>query len=268
MDRLHTELQRLYRPPAPAGGHPLLTSDGHTRALVLELAHPPDWVALAAVWAGVQDDLELPTPALAVSGVDGGQLWLALVDPVPATEAHRFLQALARRYLPEVPAARLRCWPTPPVDPSGPRHAEPVPTDQGGRWSAFVAPGLAPLFENDPWLDTPPNPEAQADLLARLRPASPAAWRLAWARLQPFASAVATEAAPAPDAPPLVEPIADLWAGAEAGAATSANGSPSLGVHTDPRQFLLALMNAPHVPLPLRLEAAKTLLAHRPDTPA
>ncbi|NIC42866.1 hypothetical protein [Aquabacterium sp. A08] len=253
MDRLPTELQRLYLTPAPADGQPLLTPDGRTRALVLELARPPDWTALAALWAAVQDDLELPAPALAVSGVDGGQLWLALADPVPAAEAHRFLQALVRRYLPEAPAARLRCWPTPPDGPNGLRHAAPVPADQGGRWSAFVAPGLAPMFADDPWLDTPPNPEAQADLLARLRPAAPAAWRQAWARLHPAPET----AVPAPTQAPQTAPTADLWTEAPL------DGEPSLGVHTDPRAFLLAVMNAPHVPLPWRLEAAKTLLAHR-----
>ena len=56
MTRLHAEFQRLYLLPVEAHA----THSDHTRALVLELARPADWGQLAAVWRGVQADLELP----------------------------------------------------------------------------------------------------------------------------------------------------------------------------------------------------------------
>ena len=88
MNRLMSEWNRLYLLPgealaaegidldaAQAG---LVDPRGRVRALVLELARPAAWEPLATVWRGVQADLELPAPAIAVSGVDGYQLWSAV----------------------------------------------------------------------------------------------------------------------------------------------------------------------------------------------
>ena len=57
--------------------------------MVLELTGPADWDVLSAVWRGVQADLELPAPAIAVSGTDGLQLWFSLEAPVPAAQLSR-----------------------------------------------------------------------------------------------------------------------------------------------------------------------------------
>lgn len=243
MDRLHTELQRLYL----ADGHRLLTPEGHTRALVLELAQPPDWTALAAVWAFVQDDLELPAPALAVSGGDGGQLWFAVGTAVPARAAHDFLNGLVQRCLPGWPPARVRCWPSLGEPSTAARHTPPVPDQIAatGHWSAFVAPGLASLFGDTPWLDTPPSPDAQADLLARLRPMPLAEFEQARQRLAPTLAAPVDAPPPAPTGAPLAP-------------------APVGHAPLTPQQFLLAVMNDPSVPLPLRLDAAKALLPHGP----
>ena len=149
MNRLQTELQRLY-PPADEGG---------VRAMVLELARPATWELLSKVWQGVQADLELPAPAIAVSGIDSYQLWFSLSEPVPAAEATAFLEALRKRYLGDVAPDRIALNPTvtgPPVE------ARP------GHWSAFLAPDLAALFAGEPWLDLPPGLDAQAELLSRL----------------------------------------------------------------------------------------------------
>jgi hypothetical protein len=97
----------------------------------------------------------------------------------------------------------------------------------GERWSAFVAPDLAPLFAETPWLDLPPGDDGQAQLLEALKPVPPAALAAAEAALAP--AAVAAPAAPAPG---------------------------------DPVAFLLRVMQDEAAPLALRVDAAKALLPH------
>jgi hypothetical protein len=135
MNRLDTELHRLY--PAPA-------APGQVRAMVLELARPASWEALSRVWQGVQAELELPAPAIAVSGVDGYQLWFSLAHAVPAAEAANFLEQLRRRYLADIAPERLALH---------------------------------------PWLDLPPGLDQQAELLSRLTSIKPAELGRALARL-------------------------------------------------------------------------------------
>ncbi len=224
MTRLQTELERLYL-AAPAS---LADAQGRVRALVLEAVQPASWDRLSAVWQGVQAELELPAPAIAVSGTDGVQLWFSLEAPVAAAQGHAFLDALRRRWLADLAPARVRLLP----DPAAPlRHAAHVPAllaeDQ---WSAFVAPDLAAVFADTPWLDVEPGEDGQAALLHGLHPIKPAA----------FAEALAHLRAPAQDAP------------------APAPASPAHA--DDPRAFLLRVMNDETVDLALRIEAAKALL--------
>lgn len=293
MNRLETELQRLYA-AAPAGAveaavpgvegdahvaagqadlaGPLLTADGQARALVLELARPADWALLSRVWQGVQAELGWPAPAIAVSGRDGLQLWFSLVQPLPAAQGQALLQALRERFLPGVREQRVSCWPMPAGPDGGPQQAPRVPAPQqaDGPWSAFVAPDLAPMFADEPWLDLPPNPDGQAELLARLKSLPPAELAQGLAQLQPVAVANAAAAEEAGGPSP--------WAGAPdtraAAVPTVSPAPPALGPDglgdgpwTDPQAFLLAVMNHREVGLSLRIEAAKALLAHRAPPP-
>ena len=249
MNSLQAEWDRLYRAAAAsaaraqADGGGLFSEDGSVRALVLELARPADWDTLAALWRGVQADFGLPAPAIAVSGVDGFQLWFSLAEAVSARQAQDFLQALCQHYLPTVAATRLRLWPAP--DGRQPEHAAPVPCQIGdsGHWSAFVAPDLAAIFSDEPWLDVSPSTEAQASVLARLHPIKPAAFAAACSRLRPAALALAVQ-----------HPAAT--AAAPAGAA-----APSGDL--DPQRFLQDVLNDPGVALDLRIAAAQALLAGR-----
>lgn len=217
MNRLQAELQRLYAHGSHAPGR--TGADGRVRAMVLELARPASWDRLAAVWRGVQADLELPAPAIAVTGSEGYQLWFSLAEPVAADRAAAFLESLRRRYLGDVARDRIA------LQPSVLPPAEAAP----GHWSAFVAPDLAAVFADEPWLDLPPGPDAQADLLARLGSMKPGA----------LERALGDPAAQPVDAPPAPAPAAD---------------------GQDPRSFLLAVMNDRAVDLRLRIEAAKALL--------
>ena len=113
MNRLELELQRLYLPAAPAGPtgngqpHRLVDASGAVRALVLALARPADWAALAEVWKGVQTDLDLPAPAISVSGTDALRLWFSLAQ-AHAGGAGRCGAGRCASTLPERPGAGAR----------------------------------------------------------------------------------------------------------------------------------------------------------------
>lgn len=259
MNRLQTELFRLFlptdaAPDAPADAASLGDVQGRVRVLVLEIGRPSDWAPIAQVWAGVQADLGLPAPAIAVNGTDAYQLWFSLGEPVALPAGHTFIQALGHRYLPDVAAHRWRCLPglpstspdssAPGASVSSTRAHPPAAFVLPGtpvaaeRWSAFLAPDLAPLFAETPWLDLSPAEDGQAQLLAGLSSISPAAFAAALLRLaqtSPTAQQVRTAASP-PATPP--------WT----------DGSP--------QRFLLDVMNDATAPLALRVEAAKALLPY------
>ncbi|MDY0743777.1 hypothetical protein SNE35_04640 [Paucibacter sp. R3-3] len=211
---LQAQWQRLFR----------TEGEGRTRAARLELARPADWDALGALWRGVQADLGLPAPAIAVNGVDGYQLWFSFATPQPLDEIAAFLDALRQRWLAGIAEARFSTSLRP--------DEEELPPRQTGdeQWFAFVAPDLAPVFAETPWLDLTPNPEGQAELLSRLASIADADFRRA---MQDLAPAPTTSAAPA-------------------GKATE----------SDPLAFLSRVMNDTAAPLALRIEAAKALLPY------
>ena len=219
--RLQAERARLYR----------AEPDGRVRALVLALARPADWAVLGRMWQGVQAELGWPAPGIAVSGTDACQLWFSLAEPVTPAEAHALLAHLRARYLADVPAHRVTLWPSADGAQLAPTVPAPHPERDGGEvWSAYVAPDLAPVFAETPWLDIPPRAEGQAELLSRLTPISAAEYQAA----RPVA-------APAPAAGPTL--------------------SGEAPVFDDPRAFLRHVMNDAGVDMALRIEAARALLA-------
>jgi hypothetical protein len=242
MTRLPSELHRLYLMDAPARQDTdpqqptLCDAQGCVRAMVLSLGQPADWRALSAVWQGVQIDLGLPAPAIAVSGTDAYQLWFSLAEPLLVAQAIEFLTALSAHYLRDIAPERIALMPsfsaqTPPQIQHAPLvPAEQAPSDQ---WSAFVAPDLAPVFAQTPWLDIPPNLDGQADLLASLSSIPLGDLQRALVRL-----------------------------GASAPASLVAAPRPKAATSADPRGFLLEVMNNDAVALALRIEAAKALLPY------
>jgi hypothetical protein len=254
MNRLQTELSRLYLPPGVAQAQeakaPLSTLVGPSntvRAMVMELTRPPSWELLSRVWQGVQSELELPAPAIAVSGTDALQLWFSLEEPVAVPGAHAFLERLRQRFLPDVEGNRVRLMPTVDAMAQGlPVHAGLVPAlhEQTGNWSAFVAPDLAPVFAESPWLDIPPSEEGQASLLRGIAVTTPGEFAAACRQLGAAVPSVpAIAAAPAGDGDPMAFRPAVVAPDGDA-----------------PRQFLLRVMNDDTVALALRIEAAKALL--------
>jgi hypothetical protein len=274
LTRLQLELRRLFLPPAPGavaqdtapGDLPLIDAQGQVRALVLALAGPADWALLSRVWQGVQAELEWPAPAIAVAGSDGYQLWFSFTEPMPAPRGQALLDALRRHYLGDIKASRVGLLPV--VDAASPLqavHGRPVPAPLPGstHWSAFVSPDLAPVFADEPWLDSAPNPVGQADLLSRLNSIPTADVQRVLNLLQPAAAAGPAATAPAA--------TASRGAGAEADRAASSLAAsppdrpPPAGAGRDPKRFLLEVMNDASVPLGLRIDAAKALLPYPDD---
>ena len=253
MSTLQSELDRLYSPRPERAESGLMAPDGRVRALVLALARPADWTLLSTLWRGVQNDLNLPAPAIAVSGIDAYQLWFSLAEPVSVAQAQAFLNPLRSRYLSMVAPERLSMWPS--VDGSSPReiqHAPWVPALQQatGRWSAFVAPDLAAIFSEEPWLDLPPNPEAQAKVLAQIECIKPADFEAALEQLSPDLGAEASVLTSADQGPRISQ------------ANRMTRVPPSQGNRSEPKDFLLRVMNDEGIELHWRIEAAKALLPY------
>ncbi len=252
MDRMHSQWSRLYLPhPADgqstdAGEPGLIDFSGPVRAMILEIAGPADWNAVSRVWKGVQVDLELPAPAIAVSGIDGYQLWFSVSEPLPVARAGAFLEALRTRYLSDIERERIRLYPA--ANAAAPTHTIRVPAQQvrADRWSAFVAHDLAPMFAETPWLDIPPGADGQADILCRLESIQPADFSRALARPGSLTPALA------------VPGTRDGQACADQGRMNAA--VVDRAVCSDPKRFLLGVMNDETVELALRIEAAKALL--------
>lgn len=224
MNRLHTELQRLYLCgsfPTDGSAPALFDAQGQVRALVVEVAQSVAWERIANFWHQVQEYGGLPPMALAVSGGNGYQLWFSLA----------VLQHLRQHYWADATPTQLRTWPTPAQE-----HTRLVPAVQSGRgyWSAFIVPGLGSMFAEEPWLEREPGSDAQADLLQALQSISPLAWQQMLQRCQVLPAVGRSAAAIAPSSP----------------------------TGLDPHHFLHRVMNDAAVPLPLRIEAAKALLPY------
>ena len=255
MNKLQSELNRLYLPrpmeraETDVPSSALMDPSDRVRAMVMELTRPPSWEALSRVWHGVQTELELPAPAIAVSGIDGLQLWFSLAEPIAVARAHAFLECLRQRFLAEIESTRVRLMPVPDASAiRQERHARLVPAlqEHTGNWSAFLAPDLVPIFADTPWLDIAPNEEGQAALLRGIEVTKQAVFEAALEKLGPtmHPSQSIVEVAASVD-----EPLT--------------HGRPEAAcADGDPKRFLLHIMNDGNVALALRIEAAKALLRH------
>ncbi|HJW27433.1 MAG TPA: hypothetical protein VJ576_21250 [Rhodocyclaceae bacterium] len=243
MNRLFSELRRLYfLPLQPWHGEglpaaiDLIGADDRVRTLAIDFVKASDWEAAAALCQGVQEDLELPAPAVSVSGESGYRVWFSLAEPVPADEARSFLECLVRRYLADLPPGHGRLH---PAASSGPDRLGLAPAldPATGKWSAFIDPAMGSMFVHESGLEMAPNPDRQADLLAQFESIEAADFRRALGLLRPPAE-------PAGGGPNVAAP---LGVG---------------GGFTDPQDFLLAVMNDPAASAGDRIEAAKALLPY------
>jgi hypothetical protein len=277
MNRLHSELQRLFGPrsnvlaAADERGAVAFAPAQPVCAMVMALTSSPTWKELGQVWRGVQSELGLPAPAIAVAGAGGLQLWFSLAEPVAAPRALAFLDALRVRFLPDVEAGRVRCRPYwGPLLPSTPKavpdvvpgNLQTIPAllDETGRWSAFVASDLVAVFEDTPWLDGEPSEEGQSALLRGLAVMERSAFERACLQLglPPEFQGTGTE---------VVDPITAVARGLDSTLLPSPTAAAA-AAEADPRRFLLQVMNDSTVALALRVEAAKALLQHPAQHPS
>ena len=234
---------------AQAGG------EGGVRVLAVDFMRSRDWPHVAAFLQALQDDLELPAPALAVRAHAGYAVWMSLAQPLALADAAAFLEAVRDRYLAELPPAAVTLRPGGAAD-GGQAWLPLLPARHAvsGHWSAFIDPGLGALFADEPWLEMAPNMGQQADILAPLGSVDAAALARAVEILAASAVRCAEgerKAATLANTPADASPV-----GARRKTATLALG----GGFADPADFLLALMNDPSASARQRIAAAKALL--------
>lgn len=222
MDKLSAELQRLHFLPEQQ-------PDSQQQALGIAFRRAVDWESAALLWRAVQDELDLPAPAVSVDG-QGYLLWFSLAEPVDAQQARRFLDGLQARYLADLPASRLQFGLADALPPCQLADTE--------RWAAFIDPGMGSMFIADPWLEMAPNRNQQADLLAAFESIRTTDLARALTLLYPAAGDGSTAAD------------------------TSAAVLTLQGPFADPKQFLLAVMNDPKASPEQRIAAAKALLPY------
>jgi hypothetical protein len=172
----------------------LVSAAGLTRALVLHFDGAPagkgeqQWEALCAIANAVQHQLNLPAPAVSISGLKGYALWLSLATPVPVAQAHRFAALLRLAYAPDAP-----CDGNPTVE-----ALPPCLNRLSGKWAAFIHPGMGSSFADEPGLDMAPPVAAQTGFLESLKSMTAAQFAQALDALEHSHGEATPASAPAP----------------------------------------------------------------------
>ena len=233
--------------------------DGMTRAMVVSFKRASDWAAVAKLYQAVQEDLDLPAPAISISGRAGYRLWFSLAEPVPAARAENFLNALRRNYLADIPPAHLAFRPaTERPATLAPAIVTLVPAlhQATGKWSAFIDPSLGSMFIDEPGLEMAPGMDKQASILGAVKSIKAAEFQRAMDLLE------AQSAADTPSGVSSPEQSAN-FPDETAGAAEPARSTLNVGqYYSDPQSFLLAVMNDASASAGQRIEAAKALLPY------
>ena len=215
MHKLIAELMRLYLPagaltPEVLALHvqgqqnapvSLTGSDGLTRAMMIPFrktrgadseAH---WTRLCDVANALQTTLQLPAPAVSISGGDAYYLWLSFETAVPADRAQAFLERLRDAWFPETELA--------PDAVRAPVALPPCLHPRTGKWAAFIHPGMGASFADEPGLDMQPPAHGQAGFLEGLESIDAEQFERAWRLLEPAAVT-------APVAASLETPVIDV----------------------------------------------------------
>lgn len=232
MSKLATEQKRLYS-VSPAGT---------VQAMVINFAKASDWDKLSHLFQAVQNELDLPAPAISISGDKGFGLWFSLAEPLSQALATDFLATLRLKYLAEIPEKNLEVL-------TDIARVQPVPRLQMGtsRWSAYIDPTLGGMFVDEPWLEMEPNQDKQADMLAALESI----------KLEDFQRALAILQMPGES------PAEPSSAASEQRLASGNHTKLMVGSHfNDPKSFLLAVMNDETASADQRIQAATALLPY------
>jgi hypothetical protein len=210
MDKLISELRRLYL--LNADNHQRLqhhlrgeatfafdlAQDGVTRAIVIDFHKAPDewhWLRLCDVANALQSELDLPAPAVSVSGGECYRLWLSLASPISNEQARQFLALLHKAYFEdeEIDFGRTMV------------ELPPCLHVATGLWASFINPSMGAALAEDLGLEMAPNESAQAAFLEKLDSISDEQFTHALRTLQRQ-----HQAAPAPARPAAVPPASLL----------------------------------------------------------
>ena len=239
-------------------GFNLVHSDSMVRTMVVDFKKSTDSEQVAKLYQAFQNDLDLPTPAVSVSGNTGYRLWVSLAEPVPVAQAQMFLGALRLKYLADVTDANLCLRPT----EVGQHRIELVPARHiaTGKWSAFIDPSMVSMFIDGPWLEMAPNMDKQADILARLVSIKNVEFERVLRLLQAKTELEPSDCISSGDKSVCTqrESISNF-----PGSATHTRSELNVGNnYSNPRSFLLAVMNDPSADAYQRIKAAKALLPY------
>lgn len=195
MHKLILELIRLYLAPGTApellarriagqASEPvdLAEADGTVRSIIIPFRKMRDsdearhWTLLCEVANALQTELDLPAPAVSVSGTDGYCLWLSLATPISGAVAQEFVTLLRLAYFPDVKIA---------ADAASTLVALPPCIDPAtGKWAAFIHPGMGASFADESGLEMSPPPSGQVALLEGLHSIEAAQFEVALAVLR------------------------------------------------------------------------------------
>ena len=210
MQKLIAQLRRLYLledgvPPEVLKQHlsgettvpvSLVAANGTTRAIVIpfdkltEGDEAQHWTVLCTVANALQSELNLPAPAVSISGAQGYRLWLSLAASVPTAVVQQFMQSLHQAYFPTMALAADAAL--------APVELPPCLHHETGRWAAFINPGLGASFAEESGLEMAPPFAGQTALLDGLKSISEAQLLHAMTLLQRPHDAAPIDSAPAP----------------------------------------------------------------------
>ncbi len=234
----------------------LVSPTGMARAMVVSFARATDWEQVANLYQAVQDELDLPAPAVSVSGRKGYSLWFSLAEALPLAQIQAFLAALRLKYLDDIPLAHLELQP----DALAIKTLAPARHNTTGKWSAFIDPSMGSMFIVEPGLEMAPILDRQAGMLAGLKSIKTANFQRALSILQAPseldgepALTLAEAAARLPTKVSRPPDLADGYRYSKLGEGNT---------YADPRDFLLAVMNDSSVGVKQRIKAAKALLPY------
>ena len=234
----------------------LVSPTGMARAMVVSFARATDWEQVANLYQAVQDELDLPAPAVSVSGRKGYSLWFSLAEALPLAQIQAFLAALRLKYLADIPLAHLELQP----DALAIKTLAPARHNTTGKWSAFIDPSMGSMFIVEPGLEMAPILDRQAGMLAGLKSIKTANFQRALSILQTPSELdgepAVTLAEAAARLPTKVSRPPDLADGYRYSKLGEGN------TYADPRDFLLAVMNDSSVGVKQRIKAAKALLPY------
>ena len=171
----------------------LVSEAGQARAMIFDFdgvaqgKGKEHWEALISLSTRMQTELDLPAPAVTISGRKGWGLWLSLEQPVPVAHAQLFVNLVYKEYLANIPKDQIDLRPDVHQVSSAAQAVIKLPPcvhRASGMWAAFIDPSTGGDYVEVPGLQEAPSMAAQAELLANVKSISPQQFGSALFQLQ------------------------------------------------------------------------------------